>query len=261
MEPVGAEELYGLPLEEFVSARDQAARAARKAGDKEAAAELAALRKPTVAAWAVNQLARRHRRDVDLLLDSGKRLLDAQRASLEGGGREQLDAARTSLEAAVAALGDAARDVLGESASETTMTRVVETLHAAALSTDGRALLASGTLTKELQETGWDLLSGLAPAKPPPDRGRQATKPERRARARPTGDTKREAEKLERQALREELRAARQRRTELSRELREARRDEEKALRSLERKRDEIRSLEAELAEVDAAIERAGGSA
>ena len=60
--------LYGLPLEEFVAARDQAARAARKAGDREAAAELAALRKPTVAAWAVNQLSRQHRGGVEALI-------------------------------------------------------------------------------------------------------------------------------------------------------------------------------------------------
>ena len=258
MEADEQERLYGLPLEEFVAARDEAARRARKAGDREAAAELAALRKPTVAAWAVNQLARRHRRDVDLLLDSGKRLLDAQRASLEGGGREPLDAARTSLESAVQRLTAAARDELGESASETTMTRVVETLRAASLSGEGRALLASGTLTKELQETGWELLSGLTPAKPP-ERARPAGKPAPRARSRPAGDDQREAEKEQRRALREQLRAARRRRTELARELREARREEEKALRSLERKRDEVQALEAELAELDASIERAGG--
>jgi hypothetical protein len=253
--------LYGLPLEEFVAARNEAARAARKAGDKEAAAELSALRKPTVAAWAVNQLARRERRDVDLLLDSGKRLLDAQRASLEGGGRDQLDAARASLESAVERLGAAARDVLGDSASETTMTRVVETLRAAALSPEGRALLASGTLTKELQETGWDLLSGLAPEKPPA-RARPAKKEKqekRRTSSRPARDPERDAERRQEQARREQLRSARARRAELKRELREARRDEERAFKVLERKREEVRALEAELAEIEAAIEDAGG--
>lgn len=103
-------------------------------------------------------------------------------------------------------------------------------------------MLASGTLTRELQETGWDLLSGLAPGTPSPGRG----------------DARREAEKR-RQAMREELRAARERRTELTRRLREARREEGKALRQLERAREEIQAIEAELAEVEAAIERAGG--
>lgn len=243
MSPDELAQLYGLPLEEFVSARNQAARKARKAGDAKAAAAIAALRKPTLAAWAVNQLARRNRRDVDLLLDSGKRLLDAQRASLEGGGREQLDTARANLEAAVERLGAPARDLLGEPASEATLGRVAQTLRAAALSPEGRPLLASGTLAKELQGTGWDLLAGLAPAPQPPGRDSAG----------------RDAEKRRRQAMRDELRAARERRTELARRLRDARRDEEKALRQLERAREGMRVIEAELAEVDAAIERAGG--
>jgi hypothetical protein len=235
-------QLYGLPLEEFVKARDEAARAARKAGDAKTAAAIAALRKPTVAVWVVNQLAREHRRDVDLLLDSGKRLLDAQRATLEGDGREQLDAARTSLDAAVERLGAAARELLGASASETMLARVVETLRAAALSPEGRPLLASGTLTKELQETGWDLLSGLAPGS-------------RRA----ASDSRRDAERQRRQAMRDGLRAARERRTELTRRLRAARRDEEKAQQALDGVRERIRTLEAELAALDAEIEEAGG--
>lgn len=251
-------ELYGLPLEEFVAARDQAARAARKAGDNETAAAIAALRKPTAAAWAVNQLARTSRRDVDVLLDSGKRLLDAQRASLEGGGRDQLGAARTSLEAAVERLGGSARELLGETPSDTTLGRVAETLRAAALSPDGRLLLASGTLTKELRETGWDLLSGLAPARSEPARGAAEPRRKRRKGSRQPDDVQGDAEKRRREAMQEELRAARHRRTELARRLREARRDEEKAHQLLERTRDEIGAIEAELAEVDAAIERAG---
>jgi hypothetical protein len=202
------------------------------------------LRKPTLAAWAVNQLARQNRRDVDLLLDSGKRLLDAQRTSLEGGGRDQLDTARANLEGAVDRLAASARALLGASASEATLGRVEETLRAAALSPDGRPLLASGTLTKELQETGWGLLSGLAPEEPTPRRGA----------------AQRDAEKERRKAARDELRAARERRTELARSLREARREEEKTLRELERARAEIQAIEAELAEVDATIERAGES-
>jgi hypothetical protein len=136
----------------------------------------------------------------------------------------------------------AARDLLGTPASEATLGRVTETLRAAALSPDGRPLLASGTLTKELQETGWELLSGLAPATPPATRG---------------DDAPAQAKKRRKQALRDELRAARERRTELARRLREAKRDEEKAMRQLERAREGIRALEAELAEVDETIERA----
>ena len=43
-----ADELYRLPPEDFTAARDEAAKAARAAGDKEAAAELKALRRRPV---------------------------------------------------------------------------------------------------------------------------------------------------------------------------------------------------------------------
>ena len=67
-----AEELYGLPPGEFTRARDARVKELRTEGDREAADAVKGLRKPTVAAWALNQLARRNRRDVDLLLDAGR---------------------------------------------------------------------------------------------------------------------------------------------------------------------------------------------
>ena len=54
-----AEELYGVPPEEFVAARTAARDRARAAGDKELAAAVAALPKPTTAAWVANLLVRR----------------------------------------------------------------------------------------------------------------------------------------------------------------------------------------------------------
>jgi hypothetical protein len=50
--------LYQLPVAEFVAARDQLVRQLRAAGDREAARRVAALRRPSISAWAANQLAR-----------------------------------------------------------------------------------------------------------------------------------------------------------------------------------------------------------
>ncbi len=52
--------LFALPLEEFVAARNIAAKQATAAGDSVGAARLRGLAKPTVAAWVVNQVARSH---------------------------------------------------------------------------------------------------------------------------------------------------------------------------------------------------------
>ena len=50
--------LYAVPLEDFVAERKKVAKELRDAGEKERAAELAKLPKPTPPAWALNALAR-----------------------------------------------------------------------------------------------------------------------------------------------------------------------------------------------------------
>ena len=52
------EELYGADPQAFTERRAELAAAARDAGDRAAAKAIAALRRPTRAAWVVNQLAR-----------------------------------------------------------------------------------------------------------------------------------------------------------------------------------------------------------
>jgi hypothetical protein len=49
--------LYRRPLGEFVAARDRLARQLRAAGDREAARQVAGLRRPSISTWAANQLA------------------------------------------------------------------------------------------------------------------------------------------------------------------------------------------------------------
>ena len=58
------DELYGLPLDRFTPERNALARELRNLGERERGAEVAALRKPSVAAWAVNQLARTQKRSI-----------------------------------------------------------------------------------------------------------------------------------------------------------------------------------------------------
>ena len=83
---VNAHELYGLPLDRFVPERDALAKALRKAGRREEAAEVAALRKPSVAAWAVNQVIRTQGRAVAALFGAGDALQEAHSQLLDGRG-------------------------------------------------------------------------------------------------------------------------------------------------------------------------------
>ena len=164
------EDLYGLPLDEFTAARNALAKELAKAKDPRAA-EVKALTKPSVAAWAVNQLARRRRTDVDALLDAGARLREAQASALGGGDAAELREALRAERDAVARLTAAAEEVLeeaGHAASVQTQNRISDTLRAAAVDDESRGLLAAGTLTKELEPGGgFDLLAAMAPAVAP----------------------------------------------------------------------------------------------
>jgi hypothetical protein len=152
------DELYGLPLERFVPERGALSRSLRDAGDREQAARVAKLRKPSLAAWAVNQLMRTQRRAIEELFKAGD---DAQRAQAEllggHGDAESLRDASRRERAAVDELLQAARGLLssgGHELSPTMLERVADTLHAAALDTEARERAAAGRLERELRYVG-----------------------------------------------------------------------------------------------------------
>jgi hypothetical protein len=98
-------QMYEAPPDGFVAARTAAVAEARKAGDKDAAKRLAALRKPTVAAWVVNLLALRRPDMIDELVELATALRTAQRG-LKGGELRDLTAQRRKI---ITALVNAAR--------------------------------------------------------------------------------------------------------------------------------------------------------
>ena len=97
--------LYEEPPDGFVAARTAAINEAKQAGDREAAKRLAALKKPTVAAWVVNLLAMRRPELIEQLVDLSTALRDAQRG-LDGDQLRELNAQRRQV---VSALVGAAR--------------------------------------------------------------------------------------------------------------------------------------------------------
>ncbi|MEU7902654.1 hypothetical protein [Actinoplanes sp. NPDC049118] len=107
--PASTEELiralYEAPPDGFVAGRAAAVAEARRAGDKETAKRLAALRKPTVAAWLVNLLALRRPELIDELVELATALRSAQRG-LHG---EKLRELSTQRRRVVSALVNAAQ--------------------------------------------------------------------------------------------------------------------------------------------------------
>jgi len=161
------ERLFGLGPESFVAARNEAARRLRQAGDARAAARVAALRRPSLSAWAVNQLARAHGPEVEGLLGAGRRLRAAHQAAVAGSGAAALRAATRAEREAVAGLVAAAVEVLestGHAITDATRDRVAATLHAAAADPAAAELVRRGRLTHDLDPAGFGAADGLEAA-------------------------------------------------------------------------------------------------
>jgi hypothetical protein len=91
-----ADLLYGVGREEFIGVRDALVKQVRAAGDRELATEIGGLRKPSVAAWVANRLAREYPDEVEGLEELGGSLRDAQE-KLEGDALRQLSRQRHGL--------------------------------------------------------------------------------------------------------------------------------------------------------------------
>src|SRR5713226_9529841 len=76
--------LFGIPLTEFISARKSLAARLKKEGHGEQANRVKALVKPSISAWAVNQLYWQHREAFDRLIATGQRFRKAQTSGLAG---------------------------------------------------------------------------------------------------------------------------------------------------------------------------------
>jgi hypothetical protein len=199
-------QLYGLPLNEFVPRRDALARELRKAGDRKRAAEVAKLKRPTVAAWAVNQLARRNRKDLDLLLDAGHRLRTGQVQALESGDPSQFEKARRDHERAVHGLVAEARNLVAKergASSDQALSSIERTLRYASIDDEHRAELASGTLTAEVEAPGFGAFAGMAlPTQAAPSKPKRASASEHRERVSAARADLKDAQKRERDAQR-----------------------------------------------------------
>ena len=152
-----AEELYGADPEAFTGRRGELAAAARGAGDRAAAKAIAALRRPTRAAWVVNRLARADPSTPQKLAELAAALRAAQEAR-HGPRLRELSAARSSLVDALTAQALAVANVPDPPPS--LRLEVTQTLTAVIADPAVAADFAKGTLTHAVQWSGF----GLPPA-------------------------------------------------------------------------------------------------
>jgi hypothetical protein len=161
--------LYGERPERFVTVRNEIVKELRAAGRRDDAKAVAALRRPSVAAWALNQVARQQPETIGALLDAGltlrnatDRALAGRRGDLRGAQDAQRKALDAVLEAAVRFGGE-----LGSGNGDQLRRRAGNTLHAAMADPALAERLRAGRLDDDVDAPGFGF--GLDVIPTPPD--------------------------------------------------------------------------------------------
>lgn len=272
-------DLYGLPLDEFIPARTELERRLRKEGDRERAAAVKKLPKPSAAAWGVNQASRSQPQARRELLDASAELRDVQERLIAGDATAaDLESATARQRTAIETLVDAAAGLLtsdGKALGDATLARVRETFAAVASDDELAELVEAGTVDRERQPSGLGFPFGGEAATaggsarsggsaktggsaPSAKRGASAPSPEGRAQ----GEKQAKRRERDLKAAREAVKAAKAEEKEAARRRKAAEREARKAAEELERAerafRDARERAEAATAELDTATSAAG---
>jgi hypothetical protein len=178
--------LFHGPIEEFTPARNELAKSLRADGKEEAADWVKGLRKPSRAAWLVNQLAVRKPKDVAKLLEVGGELRRGQEELVAGApDRDALRETARREQKAVDSLVKTA-EALGREHKVGTaiLDRVADTFRAAAGDAEVARAIELGRLEREQRAVSVVSVGLPGAVAPPPPRGKRAKDEaaERRAR-------------------------------------------------------------------------------
>jgi hypothetical protein len=178
--------LYQGRLEEFTAKRNELAKSLRSDGEAEAADWVKRLQKPTRAAWLVNQLSVRKRKEIARLLEAGKQLRAAQEEMLAGAAdraklREAAQREQQTIDSLVRTAEAYGRE---HGVGAQILTRVGETLQAASSDPQVAEAIERGRITREQRAASIGLVGSATPAAPRSKgaRAKQREETERRAR-------------------------------------------------------------------------------
>jgi hypothetical protein len=206
-----ADELYALTPDRFTAARNERA----AASDPVVARSIKALRKPSVAAWAVNVLARAGR--LDEALELAAALREAQ-DDLDAAELKALSAQRRTLVGALARQAVELARGEGVAVSAAARDEVEKTINAAVMDAGAAAAVKSGRLVRTLEPTGFDAVdvsdavAGTTPAPAPrPSRDDLAERRARKAAEQAVREAERASSDADRELARVEAKAAKAR--------------------------------------------------
>ncbi|MBV8302181.1 MAG: hypothetical protein JOY68_09705 [Candidatus Dormibacteraeota bacterium] len=166
-------ELMRAPLDAFVEERSRLVRTLRSAGRRDEATKLAALRKPSLVLWALNQAAPAAPEDVAALRAAGAGLEEAQQRVLQGEReaapdlQRSLQEQRRAVDTVVRRLGMVLTGA-GHAAADATLRRVADDLRSLSVGDEaGWTALLNGHLTAEPGPALFPAMTALRAAPPP----------------------------------------------------------------------------------------------
>jgi hypothetical protein len=161
------DDLFQLPLSEFTSARNALVSRLNKGGRGYKAEKLrAALVKPSISAWAVNQVYWKHREAFDDLIAAGQQLIQAQKSQFRGkaAGLQQAQARWREALSGASRLAEALLRDAGHNSTLDLMRRVNSTLEALSTYSPGPDTPRLGRLTADVSPAGFDSIASLIPS-------------------------------------------------------------------------------------------------
>jgi hypothetical protein len=272
--------LFEVPLESFVAERDALVKALRAEGDRALAREATAMKRPTAAAWMLDQLVRSGESVALDALAAAERLGAAQTAALDGD-RSGLQAAMSAYRTAVEQLLGHVRRKLrpgGKAPTQAALEHLRELVLATAGDPDLAAIARAGRLVEDPEPADPFGLGVAPPAEEAVPRSRRETAPDRgkdrapaeprgkerapagpRGKERPTAEARRREEREAAEARRREEREAAEARRREEREAAEAALDE--AARAVAARRRDARAADDTLSAARAALDQAKSAA
>jgi hypothetical protein len=148
------QQLYAAAPGDFMSVRSTIVAEAKQAGEKDLAKQVAALRKPTVAAWALNHFVREHSDELDAFHDFAELLREAQR-TLDADQLRLLSRERARRVDALARKVESAARSAGQPVSDAVRDEIRQTLTAFIADEGAEESVMTGALVKPLQYSGF----------------------------------------------------------------------------------------------------------
>jgi hypothetical protein len=258
-------ELFAVAPDQFVTKRNALAADLKRAGRAADSARVKGLTRPTLPAWAVNQVYWHAREDYERLTVAGDRMRELQRRALSGAAVD-LQGVTKERQQAIRAFVDRASSLMrqaGQTVTAATRQRIAVTADAIAAYGSHPREYALGRLERDLDPPGFEALAGLTGAAPPPlrlvksKRDQRDEEPAPGRASRSTGapaetQSDREAARRRREDLKEATRA----RDASKRELDRARRTEAVEAERLEELQQELAPLRHRVALLEARAQK-----